>query len=250
MRRWPRPATTPASRPPTTYVGIATPADAAGPVPSLDLWRADVTRTPTADKVALALAAEAATLRQRRSCPHRRVGRVRRRRDRGGDRDLDGDRSPGRSNDLLDRGVRARRRGRRHAHGLRLLGRSIRRRSRCRRGRSRRGAASGAAAGCRAAAHPAAPGGVGSAGHALARRDHRRVTQRGGGREGPLDVRRALRRADRRHERDARRRSHGRCRVRRVSARRGGRADAPRRADRRRRAPRRASQRVHRTARG
>ncbi len=40
------------------------------------------------------------------------------------------------------------------------------------------------------------------------RRDHRRVTQRGGGREGPLDVRRALRRADRRHERDARRRSH------------------------------------------
>lgn len=46
---------------PDTCIGIATPADAAGPVPSLDLWRADVTATDTADKVALALAAEAAT---------------------------------------------------------------------------------------------------------------------------------------------------------------------------------------------
>ncbi len=46
---------------PDTALGLATPEDTAGTAVALDLWRDDVVHTDTADKVALALAAEAAT---------------------------------------------------------------------------------------------------------------------------------------------------------------------------------------------
>jgi PmbA protein len=47
---------------PDEWAGIATSSDTARPIPTLDLWREDVTTTDAADKVALALAAESATL--------------------------------------------------------------------------------------------------------------------------------------------------------------------------------------------
>jgi PmbA protein len=47
---------------PDAFVGVATGDDVTAAVAELDLWRDDVNATPTQDKVALALAAEAATL--------------------------------------------------------------------------------------------------------------------------------------------------------------------------------------------
>jgi PmbA protein len=47
---------------PDEYVGIATPADAGGPIAPLQLWRDDVVATAATKKVELALAVEAATL--------------------------------------------------------------------------------------------------------------------------------------------------------------------------------------------
>jgi PmbA protein len=46
---------------PDVDLGLVTPDEAAGPITDLDLWRDDVSSTDTGDKVALALAAEAAT---------------------------------------------------------------------------------------------------------------------------------------------------------------------------------------------
>ena len=212
---------------PDTCIGIATPADAAGPVPSLDLWRADVTGTPTADKVALALAAEAATRADddrvrtvesaeygdaatetaiatstgieaqaaRTTCSVAAFALA----GEGVDTRTGYGFSAGRSFADLDVDVAAADAAQR---AVRLLGAD-------------------------AAAHPAAPGGARSARHALARRDHRR--RRSAGRRSSRAARCSSGTSASRSARtnvtlvddpDRRRR------VRRVDARRRGRADA------------------------
>ena len=121
---------------PDQCLGLATAEDATGAVAELDLWRDDVVTTDTGDKVALALAAEAATraaddkVRAVESASY-------------GDGALEaaiatstGVEAVGAADVVLRRVVRARGRGHRDPHRLRLLRGPSVRRSRRRRGRA------------------------------------------------------------------------------------------------------------------
>ena len=145
---------------PDEFYGLADPADFAGVAAvELDLWRDELLKVPTADKVALAIELDAAT---RAIDPRvRGVGVVDLRRRRGRERGRHVARRRGvePSHDVLVLRLRDGRRGRRDADRKRILGGADVRRARHREGRARRGRARGAAA-RRAAARfaPAARG--------------------------------------------------------------------------------------------
>ncbi len=99
---------------PDESYALASPEDATGvDVPVLDLWRDDVLGVTTAEKVALALELEAATLARRPARARGGVGFVRRRRGRGRDRQFARARSRDPPHGVLVLGVRHGRRGNR-----------------------------------------------------------------------------------------------------------------------------------------